>query len=251
LKKYVAGTRGSLFNQAMQAKNTAEMIRLGNEALTEDPESLDYLYLLAFGLRANDLLAQPPSFSHAAQILDYTQRTLRLLESGKVPTIVDKTKWNANQSMSLLYQSIALVEEKNGNFDKATEAFQKAASLDGTVAFNFLKLGSLFQLKYQDAVKTFQAFPDADRIATAEEMKPEVKSALAELNRRADAVIEAWAHFMALTASKNDFGPTRDQVDKALTELYKFRHPDSEDGLQKLIEQYRTNSSPTTASSKP
>jgi hypothetical protein len=44
---------------------------------------------------------------------------------------------------------------------------------------------------------------------------------------------------MALTAANNQFGPTRGQVGQALDALYKFRHPDSPDGLQKLIDQYK------------
>jgi hypothetical protein len=42
---------------------------------------------------------------------------------------------------------------------------------------------------------------------------------------------------------KNPFGAVRGEVEKVLVELYKFRHPDSPDGLQKLIDQYKATTS--------
>jgi hypothetical protein len=74
-----------------------------------------------------------------------------------------------------------------------------------------------------------------------------VKTALDEVNAQADAVIDCWARFLGLTAKNNTYGATRDQVFKAATDLYKYRHPDSPDGLQKLIDQY-SNSAPASAS---
>src|SRR5262249_123240 len=68
---------------------------------------------------------------------------------------------------------------------------------------------------------------------------PQAKAILDEVNREADAVIDCWARFMGLTATNNPYGTTRNDIGKALTELYKYRHPDSPDGLQKLIDQYR------------
>lgn len=245
LKKWIIQIRGYLFNEAMKAKNTVEMIRLGKEALAADPESLDYLYLLAFGIRGNEILAATPNYSHAADAVEYSQRCIKLIEAGKVPAVVDKTKFNQNQSLSLLYQTLALIDDNGGNVDKALEHYKKSSDLDSTKPFNFLKQGALHQTKYQAAAQKYGSFPEADR--TADPAKPEVKAALDELNKQADAVIDNWARFMGLTAVKNDFGETRSQVEKALIELYKFRHPESADGLQKLIDQYRAGNPPATA----
>ncbi|HLG16494.1 MAG TPA: hypothetical protein VJH03_18605 [Blastocatellia bacterium] len=249
LKRWIVQTRGGLFNEALKAKNTNEMIRLGKEALAANPEDLDYLYLLAFGIRGNEILAPTPNYSHAAEAADFSRRCIQILEAGKIPAIVDKTKWNQNQYVSLLYQTLALIDDNGSNVDSALENYRKASELDPNTAFNFFKRGSLvYQNKYQTAVQKYFAFPDADRTADAASTKPEVKAALDELNKQADAVIDIWARFMALTAVKNDFGDARNQVEKALTELYKFRHPDSADGLQKLIDQYRSVNPPAAAS---
>lgn len=247
LKTWVGSMRGYMFNQAMQAKNTAEMIKIGNEALAEDPNNLDYLYLLAISIRTNELFASPPNYSHAGEATDYTKRAITIIEGGKLPNGIDAAKKDA--TLAILYQNLAVIEAKNNNQDKAIEYYKKSSSLDARNAslnaFNYLACGSLHQAKYQAAAQKYQALPEADR--TADPPKPEVKAALDEVNAQADAVIDCWARFLGLTAKNNTYGATRDQVLKAATDLYKYRHPDSPDGLQKLIDQY-SNSASASAS---
>ncbi|HWP42114.1 MAG TPA: tetratricopeptide repeat protein [Blastocatellia bacterium] len=245
-KQWIPQIRAYQFNQAMQAKNTAEMIKIGNEALADDPENLDYLYLLAINIRTNELFASPPNYSHASEAMDYTQRSIRIIEGGKLPTGIDASKKDA--TLAVLYQNLAVIEAKNNNNDKALEYYKKSSSLDpgntSLNAFNYLACGSLHQMKYQAAAQKYQSFPEEDR--TADPPKEEVKAALDEVNAQADAVIDCWARFLGLTAKNNTYPGTRDQVLKAATDLYKYRHPDSPDGLQKLIDQY-SNSAPSAS----
>jgi len=250
--KWLPQTRGYLFGEALKAKNSNDMISLGREALEKDPENLDYLYLLAVNLRANEISAATPNYAHASEAADFSQRAIKLIEAGKVPAVVDKAKWNQNQQLAYLYQTLAIISEQKKETDKALELYAKAATLDGTNVINYFSCGRLHQEKYLASVQKYQAFPEADR--TADPAKPEVKAALDEANKHADMVIDCWARFVALTPTKTT---TRDQVEKVITDLYKYRHPESPDGLQKLIEQYRSStpasSSNTTssASSKP
>ena len=248
LKKWIGQVRAYMFNQAMQAKNTSEMIKIGNEALAEDAQNLDYLYLLAVSIRTNELFAAPANYSHASEASDYTQRAIKIIEGGKLPVGIDASKKDA--TLAILYQNLAVIEAKNNNPDKAIEYYKKSSSLDASNAslnsFNYLACGSLHQVKYQAAAQKYQAFPEADR--TTDPPKPEIKAALDEVNAQADMVIDCWARFLGLTAKNNSYGPTREQVLKAATDLYKYRHPDSPDGLQKLIDQY-SNSAPSASAS--
>jgi tetratricopeptide (TPR) repeat protein len=237
LKKWIVSTRGFLFNKAYQEKNVADMIRFGNEALAAEPENLDYLYLLVVGIRTYEIFANPANYQHAAEASDYAGRAIKLIEAGKIPAVIPKEKFNQNETLGFLHHTIALTEQKNKNIDKALEAYKKASSLDPKVPAYFLACGSLHQEKYLAAVKKYQEIPEADR--SADPPKAEVKAALDEVNSQADAVIDCWAHFMGLTAKdKKGYDTVRPQVEKALTDLYKYRHPDSPDGLQKLIDQY-------------
>jgi tetratricopeptide (TPR) repeat protein len=238
LKSWITATRGGLFNQALQAKNTDTMIRIASEVLTAEPDNLDYLYILALAIRQNELFGSPPNFSHAAQEEDYSNRAIKLIEGGRAPSTVPKEKWNKNLVLSTLYQNVAVIAANQKDTDKALQNYEKSLSLDPSNSFDYLACGSLRQVKYQAAVQKYSAIPEADR--TADPPKPEVKAALDEVNKQADTVIDCWAHFMALTASNNEYGATRDQVGKALMDLYNFRHPDSPDGLNKLIDQYKS-----------
>src|SRR5215469_6000815 len=243
LKKWIPGQRGILFNQAMTAKDVAKMIQLGNEALAEDPNNLDYLYLLAYAIRQDELSGK--NYAHAAEEADYTSRAIKLIEDGKVPAVVPKDKFNKNSTLAYLYQTLALIEVNKKNTDKALEYYSKAAGLDASDPGNFLACGSLHQMKYQAAAVKYQAIPEADR--TAAEPKPEVKAALDDVNKEADAVIDCWARFMAVSANNAAYSSARNQVGSALSDLYKYRHPDSPDGLQKLIDQYKAQAGTPSA----
>ncbi len=243
---YLKGwVRPHLFNEALTAKKTDEMIRIGKEVLAAEPENLDYLYLMAVTIRTNELSASPPNYSHGAEAAEFSQRAIKLIEGGKVPAVVPKENWKQGPILGMLYQSVGLVELKNKNTDKALELYKKAATLDPANPSYFLGLGSLYQEKYAAAATKYQAFPQPDREAT--EPKPEIKAALDEANANADMVIENWARFMALTAGSDPWRPTRDQVNGALTTIYKYRHPDEADGLQKLIDKFKSNGAPAGA----
>ncbi len=252
--KWIPQMRGFNFNEALKAKNVAEMIRIGNEALAADPESLDYLYLLAVNIREIELAANPANFAHATEGTDFTQKAIRLIESGKKPTVIKD--WKQNDALAYLYQSLALIEEKNKNMDKALEYYAKSGTLKPTESVYFLNAGRINQDLYLAAVVKFQAMPEADRNAPDAEMKPEVKAARDEVNKRADAVIDSWARFLALTTTNNPWGATlREKIKGTVTDLYKYRHPESPEGLQKLIDHYSSGATtpppPSTAPSKP
>ena len=97
-------------------------------------------------------------------------------------------------------------------------------------------------------MRDLQAVPDADRLATPP--KPDVQGVVDRVNRQADAVIDCWTRFVALTATDNPYGETRASVEKALGELYRYRHPEDPEGLQKLIDA-RRGATPTTPAGAP
>jgi tetratricopeptide (TPR) repeat protein len=239
--------RPHLFNEAITAKKTDDMIRIGKEALAAEPDNLDYLYLMALNIRTNELSASPPNYSHGAEAAEFSQRAIKLIEGGKVPAVVPKENWKQGPILGMLYQSVGLVAAKNKETDKALENYKKAATLDPSSPIYFLNMGSIYQEKYGTAAAKYQAFPQADRDAA--ELKPEVKAALDEVNTNADMVIENLARFMALTAGQDPWKSTRDQVLAALTTMYNYRHPNDADGMQKLIDKFKSNGAPAGGAS--
>jgi len=248
LKKWVPQVRGMMYAEAAKAKNISEMIRIAKEVLAEDPDNLDYLLAVVVQIRTNELSANPPSYSHAADAADFAQRAIRLLEAGKSPTGADP-KFNKNATLGYLHGTLAVIDEHDKNVDKALAEYEKAGQLEPTNATFFFHCGRIHNDKYAAAAQKYQAIPEADRDAA--EPKPEVKAALEEVNKQADAVITCWARFLGLSADKKEgfSADTRAKIEKALTDLYKYRHPDSTDGLQKLIDQNKSTTPPVSSNS--
>ncbi len=248
LKKWKVQVRAFSFNKARETKNIAEELRLGKEALAENAEDLDYLYLLTIDMRANEMEASPANYSHATEVADFSQRAIKLIEAGK-PSNVFKPD-AAKAVTAYLYQTAAMVEGKNGNQDKAIELYKKSSSVDpanGILnAQNYLALGVIYQMKYGAAAKKFEALPKEKK--EADPPDAEAKAALDDVNAQADQVIENWARFLALEDSKK-YGVTRDNVDKAFIDLWKFRHDDKIDGKDEFIKKFKPTAVPATAPS--
>ena len=231
LKKWVSNTRAKLFNEAVSAKNLDEILRLGNEELAAEPENLDYLLQLACQLIGMELNAKPPSYSHASQTADFSLRSIKLIEAGKKPVSVQQ--WNQNETLVYLYQIVGRVEEHNKNQDTALQYFEKAAKLDPANVTASFDSGRLYQVRYLSAAEKYRTIPETER--SAADPSPQVKAALKEVDDAADAVLQHWIKFLKLTAVNNAYGSTREEVEKAVGELYKYRHPDAPDGYQALI----------------
>lgn len=235
--KWIPSMQPYFFNQAVQAKNVAEIIRIGKEVLARDPDNLDYLSALVVQIRTLELFATPPNFSHAAEATEFADRSIKLIEAGK--TAGDPKVFNKNVTLGYMHQTLAVIYDHDKNSDKALAEYEKAAEAEPANSAYHFHCGRIHNEKYAAAAQKYQAIPDADRDAA--EPKPEVKAQLEEVNKQADAVITCWARFLGLTAGKTDIKPElRTQIEKALTDLYKYRHNDSTDGLQKLIDQNRT-----------
>jgi hypothetical protein len=242
LRGWLPEARRQFFGASVQAKDVDTMLRLGREGLAESPDDVFYVYWLAVGLRSAELGASAPRLAHEVEMLEFTRRAITLVEGGKIPSGVDPGRWSAPATLGYLYETLSLVEEGHERWEAAARLAEKAATLDPTSPDHVLDCGRFYQQSYLLAVKDLQAIPDADRLATPP--KPEVQAVADRVNREADAVVECWTRFMALTLTDDPFGETRKSVERALGELYRYRHPDDPGGLEKLIETRRSTLAP-------
>jgi tetratricopeptide (TPR) repeat protein len=251
LGKWASGARGMLFNQALEAKDMATMLRLGQERLREDPKDLSYLLALALNLRRHELFASPPDFAHAEEAADFSRRVIALVEAGQVPPGTDPAKWNRTDALAWLHQNLAIVAARQDKEDEALAAYRKSSELDpgngGLVAYNSLMSGSILRGRYDRAVERYKALPEEQR--QGEAPGAEAKAVLEEANAQADAVIEQWSRFVALAEASDSYGETRTKIRQALSDLWSFRHPDDPEGIGKRIDQSRPTES--SASSRP
>jgi hypothetical protein len=103
-------------------------------------------------------------------------------------------------------------------------------------ARNRLGCGTLHKSKYDAAVAKYQALPEAAR--TSDPPAAEAAAAIDVANREADAAIDCWARFLAVTAANPS--DVRTRVEQALAALYQYRHPDQPLGYQALVDKYKT-----------
>jgi len=257
--KWIPQMRGYFFKQAADAKNVPEVIKIGKKVLAGDPDNLDYLSALVVQIRTNELFATPPNFAHAAEAADFAERTIRLIEAGKTPTGADPKVFNKNVTLAYMHQTLAVVYEHDKNVDKALAEYEKAAVLEPSNPAFFFHCGRIHNdryaagaQKYDAAQKKADAIPEADR--TAAELKPDVKAtldeakaALTQVKSQAEAVVNCWARYVALAQPSE----TRTTLLGVVTGLYKFRNNNSDEGLQKLIDDNKASAAPVKMTPAP
>jgi tetratricopeptide (TPR) repeat protein len=240
LTKWLGGARWARFNEAIKKKDMAGMVTVGREALAQDPADINYLYWMAVNLRQNELLGGGDA--NAAAAAEFSRAAIERIEAGAVPVGVDAAKWNKDAVLAVLHQNLALVAARQDKADEALQHYEKSSALaprDVAInARNTLGCGTLHKSKYDDAVARYQALPEAAR--TSDPPSADATAAVDLANKEADAAIQCWARFLAVTAANPS--ETRNKVEQALAALYQYRHPDQPQGYQALVEKYKAGS---------
>jgi tetratricopeptide (TPR) repeat protein len=240
LTKWLGGARWGRFNESIKKKDMAGMVAIGKEALAEDPGDVNYLYWMAVNLRTNELLGGTAANADAAA--EFSRKAIERIEGGAVPVGVDAAKWNKDANLAMLHQNLALVAARQDKPDEALQHYEKSSSLapkDIAInARNTLGCGTIHKSKYDDAVAKYQALPEASR--TSDPPAADATAAIDLANKEADAAIECWARFLAVTAANPS--ETRNKVEQALAALYQYRHPDQPQGYQALVDKYKAGS---------
>ncbi len=222
LKKWEHSQRVQLFADAVRAKASDEMIKRGTDLLAEDADNLDIIYTIATALRVNELWAKPPVFTHAGEAAAFMLKAAQLIEAGKEPASADKAKWNKENVLGTLYQTLALIEKANKNADKAIEYYTKAATADPSNPNHALSAGILSYTKYQEAARKYREFSKDP----ANKDKPELKAAKEQADKHADIAIANYAGFLSATTNDANQAERRAKVEKGLADAKKFRAPE-------------------------
>ena len=231
MKKWIPQARAKMLGDAAAAKNLPEIVRIGKDIMSAEPESVDFSLYLTGQLRSLDT-----GFQYSQDTALFAQTSMRLIESGKTPAPVQgQPPFDKSKTLAFLHETLASLDEHNKDADKALRHFEDAAGLDPMNPSYFFQCGRIHTTKYQAASTAYDKFSEADK--TAPEPKPEVKAALDLANAEADGVINCWARFLGLTAAdlKGFKSEVRQQVMKSVGDLYEYRNA-NRDGLTKLID---------------
>jgi tetratricopeptide (TPR) repeat protein len=209
-------------------KNFAEAFKVGKQVLADDPDNVKALIDLGY---AGYLAATAKNETFNADTLAYAKKAIQSIESGKTPDIWEPFK-GKDDAQAHLYYTVGFLNLKPAP-NSAIEPLIKAIQFDSDIkktpsAYYFLaaayEAGPYAKMS-ADFQKNFGGKPET----------PESKLALDKLNEVIDRIIDAYARAIAAAGSDPQNAQNKKTWLDRVTVLYKFRHQDSDAGLNDLI----------------
>ena len=219
--------RPALIDAYVQLKRFDEAFDNGASYLGSNPEDVQVLFLLAI-TGAELVRNQNGKYIKASQ--QYGAKAIELIEADKKPALMDSESWVKQKArLPELYQQMGVLALVEQNTTAAETNLEKAAKLNPADPFNYAMLGSITNNNYQTLALTVRSMPDSK---SKDEM-------IQKANTLLDKVIEQYAHAVALSSGKPEYQALHDQVLLDLTSYYKYRHKNSDEGMQKYIDGFK------------
>lgn len=191
----------------------------------EDAPTLTQLALVGIdqAKRGNGKFVQPS--------MTYGVKAIALIEADKKPEEFDPTLWATykREWLPQLYLSLGVASYMTGDKAGAKSRFDKAIALNNTDPMGFIMLGTMANEEYQGLADSYKSqMPGAAREET-----------LKRANAKLDEVIDWYAHAVGLMVGDARYQSLHDTILGDLQAYYKYRHNNSTDGLQELINKYK------------
>lgn len=234
LKQWIAAfekdeRQDTLLRAIYGEKNYAAGFGLAKQVLTDDPEDIKTLIALGYGGYLATTNAKNETFNADAE--RYAQKAIQLLETGKTPDAWEPFKSREDAIASLNY-AIGFTELK-ARPEESISRFIRVIQIDSDLR----KTPSPFYLlaeAYEKGPYKSLSSDYSKRFANQPET-PESKAALDNINKVIDRIIDAYARAVSLAGNEPQYQTARAGWTKQLTTLYKFRHGDSDAGLNEFI----------------
>jgi hypothetical protein len=209
-------------------KKYPEAFALGKEILADEPENLRVLIDLGY---AGYPAMVAKNESSTGDSLNYARKAIQLIESGKAPESWAPYK-GKEDTLAYLYNAIGHLTLK-GNSPEALSSLIKAAQFDSDLkkdpwAYFFIaaayeggpyaKLSADYKTKFE-----------------GKDESPESKLALANIQQVIDRMIDAYARAVALAGTDPKYQANKKEWLDNLTTWYKYRHNQSDTGLNEMI----------------
>jgi len=223
---YEVGSRKSQFLLAYDKKNYAEMMRLGNQVLADDPNYVrGYVLLGIIGYLAS--VAGNDSLN--AESMTHAKKALELLEAGKTP---DDWKPYSGKDDALAWLTYSIAHTLKTSPTEALPYLLKAARYE-----SIFKKTPLTYINIEQAYETgayAKQSEDYKQYADKPET-PEQKLALQNIYQTVDRMIDAYARAIALAGSDAKLLQEKALWMRNLTEWYKFRNNNSDTGMNEFV----------------
>jgi len=206
-------------------KDYAKSYGLAKQVLTDSPENLRVLIALGYGGVAASTEGKNEAFN--ADAAKYAARAIQLIGSGKTPDTWAPFK-GKDDVLGSLHYALGFYALKT-NPEVAIQSFITAAQVDAdrrNAPSTYYYLAAAYQTGpykklSEDYSKRFANQPES----------PESKAALDSINKVVDKMIDAYARAVALAGTS----PAKAQWMAQLTNFWKFRHENSDTGLNEYI----------------
>ena len=234
LNKWVAAYEKEVRKLQMGAmlyndKKYAEALTLGKEIIATEPENLRVIIDLGYGSYLAAATLKNESFN--ADALTYARRAIQLIESGKAPAKWEPFK-GKDDTLAYLYDVVGRLSLKD-NPDAALSSFIKKAQFETDLKKDpwtyyfiaaayengpYAKLSADYKTRFEGKDET-----------------PESKLALENINQVIDRMIDAYARAVALAGTDAKYTAPKKEWMDGLSTWYKYRHNQSDAGLNELI----------------
>jgi hypothetical protein len=220
----------SLLNSYINTGQTQDAMTLGTKWLAEHPDDISVMQNLTI-LASGQAIKGNNAF--ITQGRDYGARAIALLEADKMPAGADAAKWGDFKKGALvsLYRETGILAYKANDNAAAVPLLEKAVELNSPDAAVYFLLSDLQNDIYEDRAKRAIVASAADKPAATQK----AEAAL-------DKVIDAYARAIAFTDGKPEFAQANAAFRERIAPYYKYRHKNSTDGMQQLIDKYKKSS---------
>jgi|SRR5882672_6246939 len=206
----------------------AEAIPVAKEVLVDEPDNLTAHIALGYG--GYVLAVTTKNESGSAEAINYAKKSIQLIESGKMLENWSPFK-SKGDGLGYLYYSVGYLERAS-NPNEALTYFIKAAQFDSDIKKNpqtYAFIAAAYENQYAKHSAEYEAkYKGKDET-------PESKLALENVNQLVDRIIDALARAVAVAGTDPASQAQKEQWLARLTELYKFRHNQSDAGLKEMI----------------
>lgn len=253
-KSLAAKSRFAVYQVALRQQDLPKAFSMGKEFLSESADNVTVLLQLAISAGT---AAKRGDFKYQQDGSEYAKRAIQLIEAGQRPNGVSEADWNGKSRgayLSQLYQISGLFAEKDEKVDDAIAALSKSAEIESSDPVTFYLLGRLHFRKYGQAAGEFGKLRDEYSKMTDEQKVSDAGKALfakmealqVSVNQEADALIEAYARVLGMSAGRAEFDAIRSEVTPRLEVVYKYRNNNKTDGLSEKIKSYKPASAATS-----
>ncbi|MFN2516784.1 MAG: hypothetical protein ABR556_11290 [Pyrinomonadaceae bacterium] len=209
-------------------KKYAEAFALGKQILADEPDNLRVIIDLGYaGYPA--MVAKNDSFS--ADSLNYARKAIQMIESGKAPESWAPYK-GKEDTLAYLNNAIGHLTLKS-NPAEALSSLIKAARFDSELKKD--------PWTYYFIAASYEAGPYAQLSADyktkfeGKDKSPESELALANIQQVIDRMVDAYARAVALAGNDAKYQVNKKEWMESLTTWYKYRHNQSDAGLNEMI----------------